>query len=154
MQDFKKRLEVAVEKYKELGATNVSFDEDLREDRQDSIWHNGDTVFIFDYLGHEFYVKAIGDIRIEVVDKDGEQVEFLVDKNNAGIDPTSFNNDHEFISLIEKELLTMHSGNWYELMTHANPYAMIASESIFGSLDELIDEPEHVLELAKYLTEM
>ena len=154
MQDFKKRLEVAVEKYKELGATNVSFSKYLREDRQDSIWHNGDVVFSFDYLGHEFYVKAIGDIRIEVLDKNGEQVEFLVDKNNAGIEPESFTNDMELNSLIVSELLTMHSGNWFELMSYTNPQAMISSESIFGDLEELIDDVESVLELSKYMSEM
>lgn len=148
--EFKERLGNIVKEYESQGFSNVEFLNTLRHDRMKSLWYGGDTILSFTYGGKPWEVNTYGDVRIRVLDEDGNEDEVIIDKNNVGINPTSFTNDDEYLDLSEAERIQVGNSNWFELQCMDNSVDTFGSESVLFLVDELFN-PGPIKELCDEL---
>lgn len=127
-------------KLKDAGATYVSVIGGLSEDKLDSIWHNGDVIIDVHFGGVEIFVRAVGDIYVEVFDEKGKSIEILRDKSNAGVEPETFKNDEEMLKLIKEGRLIFHNNNWFET------FYCFKEENYVMSTDNVLDDIKEVLD--------
>lgn len=79
--NISKKIETLLKNIEEVN--NIYVDNDLDDERTDSIWYGG-TLITFDYKSYEIVYKTEGDVSLSFTNPDTNEEFDMKDKNNAG----------------------------------------------------------------------
>lgn len=130
----------------------------IDDEHKSHYWYGGQCAKI-EYKGYIFSIEAIGDVYCDYV-KDGRVLEYIKDKNNAGVFYNEMNyhlkNDNELYEAIDKEELIFDHNNWWEcfVIDPSGEFHDLMWDLDSSYLDEAIEEvKERLDETIKYIKE-
>lgn len=117
-RSYKMKCKALFKKAKELGLELIFCPEYFDNKRLNCLWYGGElaTIKVSEKFAIELYIY--GDVRAELVDKDGNELESVIDKNNGGAFgeymQSHLKTDKQLETAIESGRLTFGNNNWIE----------------------------------------
>lgn len=137
----------------------VTITDYIDDEHKSHYWYGGQCAKI-EYKDYIFSIEAIGDVYCDYV-KDGRVLEYIKDKNNAGIFYNEMcgylKNDQELYDAIDNDELIFDNNNWWEcfVIDPQGNFHDLMWDLDASYLDEAIQEiKEQLDEMIKYIEEV